>query len=251
MHRDEGRPPEPGPAGPGALDRLLNQVRLRAYEIHRDRLASQVPGNEESDWRAAEQDVLAAAGLLPSVEPPAPVEERVHPAIEEAAALERAAAALGSLTARDIMHGRIRPVGPECTLGQLARALDESGVSAVPVVDGRQRLLGVVSGADLVHGAALAQASVAELSGHPAAAANRLAGEALAAVRVGEVCSRALVAALPEATLLELSGLMAGHRVNQVLIVDEERIVGMVTALDVVSSIWSRFSPPRQHFTVP
>lgn len=257
MHRDESRFPEPGPEGPGALDRLLNQVRLRAYEIHRDRVASHVPGDETSDWKAAEQDVLGAEGLLPvrrEAAPPEPVEPETslpsdHPAIGEMAALERAAAALGSLTARDIMHGRVGAVGPECTLGQLARALDESGVPAVAVVDGRQRLMGVVSVTDLVHGAALAQASAARLPGDEAA--GRPAGQMLASVRVGDVCSRALVAALPEATLIELSGLMAGHRVNQVLIVDEERIVGMVTALDVVSSIWSRFSPPRRHYTVP
>src|SRR5690606_8906842 len=143
MYRDEVRP---GPEGPGALDRLLDQVRLRAYEIHRDRVASRTPGDEASDWRAAEQDVLGAVGLVAPPEAPAD-----HPAIAETAALERAAGALASPTARDIMHGRVQAVGPECTLGQLARALDESGVPAVPVVDGRQRLLGVVSVTDLVH----------------------------------------------------------------------------------------------------
>lgn len=264
MYRDQTPESRLGSQLPGALARLLEAVKLRAYEVYRDRVARGAPGDEEGDWRTAERDVLTTAGLLAAPAEPAEDQETSllepdpvipgSPAGGENAALERVAAALGALTARDVMHGRLATVEPDCTLGQLARTLDERGVPAVPVVDGHQRLLGVVSVTDLVHGAALAQASAASLpAGDRIGSArdqNRVAGEMLAAVRVGEVFSRALVAAPPEATLLELAGLMTGHRVHQVVIVDENRIAGLVTALDLVCALYSRY-PASPHYTVP
>lgn len=287
-------------AGASALlERLLADVKLRAYQIHRDRVASGVPGDALTDWKSAEQAVLTAAGLLgpdygadvPQGAEQALQRETTAEASGEAAlaeaemaiagearrppppgvsgperpmapvappvgltSIEHLAAAMASLTARDVMRGRVTPVGPECTLAQLARTLDERCITAVPVVDRDHRLLGVATVSDLVHGAALAQQSAARIAGgsslgDPALDASRAAGQMLANVRVGDVCSRGLVAAPPDASLLELGTLMAGHRVQQVLIIEDGCIVGLVTALDLMCALYGRF-PKEAQYTV-
>ncbi|MDD1769956.1 MAG: CBS domain-containing protein, partial [Methanomassiliicoccales archaeon] len=51
---------------------------------------------------------------------------------------------------KDIMTKKVITVGPETTLREVARTLFENHISGVPVVDGSDRLLGIVSETDIV-----------------------------------------------------------------------------------------------------
>jgi len=286
MQRYESPAPNGG-TRTGPLARLLSDVKRRAYQRYRDRVAAGRPGDENRDWDDAEREVLEEAGLAAQPEdefdggapmeepgpglppevgaPSAPPRDATlagSPAalspeealIRELAAPRRpetapAAAGLTGLTARDVMTSHVIAVGPECTLAQLAHALDERGLSAVPVVDANQRLLGVVSARDLVHLSAAADTSAARFVDHGggkdgAVVRARVAGELLAGARVGDVCSRQMVVSPPDATLLDVCARMVSQRVHQVVIVEAGRAVGIVTALDVVKALSRQATGP-------
>lgn len=71
----------PGAGQHGPLEKLLCEVRRRAYERYRDRVAAGKPGDERDDWAAAEHEVLEAEGLFETErydEPEARVEAMPH-----------------------------------------------------------------------------------------------------------------------------------------------------------------------------
>ena len=55
------------------------------------------------------------------------------------------------MIAKDIMTRAVRMIGPGDDVRDAARLMAESGVSALPVVDDAQRILGMVSEGDLLH----------------------------------------------------------------------------------------------------
>ena len=54
------------------------------------------------------------------------------------------------MQASDIMTSPVVTVGPDAQVGETARLLLENRISAVPVVDGAGKLLGIVSEGDLM-----------------------------------------------------------------------------------------------------
>lgn len=53
-------------------------------------------------------------------------------------------------TVKDTMSTSVITVSPETTVMSIAKILDKKGIKRVPVVDGENRLLGIVSGGDIV-----------------------------------------------------------------------------------------------------
>ena len=58
--------------------------------------------------------------------------------------------ALGMLTARDLMTRDVYTVSPETSVEKIAAALTRHGISALPVVDRKRRVIGMVSEGDLM-----------------------------------------------------------------------------------------------------
>jgi CBS domain-containing protein len=54
------------------------------------------------------------------------------------------------MRASDVMTSDVVTVGPETSVGEVARLLVEHRISAVPVVDATGRLVGIVSEGDLI-----------------------------------------------------------------------------------------------------
>lgn len=50
----------------------------------------------------------------------------------------------------DLMHTNLRTVDPEATIAEAVTILADGHVSGLPVVDGRRRVLGVISASDVV-----------------------------------------------------------------------------------------------------
>lgn len=55
------------------------------------------------------------------------------------------------MQARDVMVSPVVTVGPHASVQQVAKILLERRISAVPVVDPDNKLLGIVSEGDLIH----------------------------------------------------------------------------------------------------
>jgi CBS domain-containing protein len=147
-------------------------------------------------------------------------------------------------TARDLMTSDVRSVRPDMTLTDLERALLEDRVGGFPVVsDGR--LVGVISRSDIVRQLALEQ-SVAELSSEyqregegttGLAAVGAEVGRRMEGRRIEDVMIRKWIGVAPDASLQHVAQRMVDDRIHRILVVDGERLLGIITSTDLVRLI--------------
>lgn len=130
----------------------------------------------------------------------------------------------------EVMTRDVRAVSPETPLKEVATLLSEKRISGVPVVDGDERVVGIVAESDIVRqeqGAERERGLLARVvEGPPIRLEARTAAEAMnaPAVTIG-----------PDAEVAEAARLMTEHGVNRLPVVDEDgRIAGIVTRADLV-----------------
>jgi CBS domain-containing protein len=124
---------------------------------------------------------------------------------------------------KDIMTTPAVCVRPSTPLGEVATILTDNGFTAVPVVDADERLVGLVSEADLIR----------ERFGlHP----HRAVDDEPRA-RAEELMTSPVEFVRPETTLSALAKCMISGRRRSVPVVDGHRVVGVVTRRDVVETM--------------
>ena len=138
----------------------------------------------------------------------------------------------------DIMTTDVVTVTPETSLRDVAVILVERRISGVPVVDG-ERLVGVVSEADFL------AKEAGELRHVAPAALRRLLGESRAdeqrtarvqATKAGEAMTSPAHTIGPDSSLAEAARQMDERKINRLPVVDDGRLVGIVTRADIVRS---------------
>jgi CBS domain-containing protein len=129
-----------------------------------------------------------------------------------------------AMRAKDIMTAPAVCVRPSTRLGEVAAILSENGFTAVPVVEPDERLVGLVSEADLIrerfgllpHGVVDDEPRV-----------------------TAEVMTSPVEFVRPDTTLSALAKCMVTGRRRSVPVVEGERVVGMVTRRDLVETMAS------------
>lgn len=151
-----------------------------------------------------------------------------------------------ALTARDVMRSEVQSVDPEMTLPELERAFMEKGMSGFPVVVGRDELVGIISRSDVVRHLTVERSRAEMLSdyyrdggmgGIPAETLESIGqqvGARIERVPVKEVMLRAVVTASPEEPLRDVANKLVEHQIHRVPVVDEGRLIGIITSLDIV-----------------
>lgn len=149
-------------------------------------------------------------------------------------------------TASDVMQTDVRTVGPELTLAELDRAFLEGRVSGFPVVqDGR--LVGLVCRSDVVRQLGVEQSvaetisdyyrDVGEVDAEPAETLDSIArqvGGRIEALRVKDVMTHQLITVSPADPLQEVARRLVEHGIHRLPVVDADRLVGILTSLDLV-----------------
>jgi len=141
-------------------------------------------------------------------------------------------------TVRDVMTTSVLAVRPETTLKEVARLLVERRISGLPVVNEAGRVVGVVSEADLLvkeqEPGALARGPLDRIFGESdelrqqrVKAEARTAGEAMTAPAITIDASR---------SVQQAANLMIERRVNRLPVIEDGRLVGIVTRADLVRS---------------
>jgi len=159
------------------------------------------------------------------------------------------------LTAHDVMTPEVLTVTADLTVRELARFLVDHEISGVPVVDARGRLVGLVSVADVVRAAAEEEreggTAPRKLTTRPPEALEllfaeepqeevveeELADEELAEeapLRVADIMSTRLLSVGPDTPLDQVARAMLQARYHRVLVTDGERLVGVITSMDLV-----------------
>jgi CBS-domain-containing membrane protein len=136
--------------------------------------------------------------------------------------------------AQDVMSRSVAAVVAEAAVKDAARLMIERGVSALPVVDGANRVVGIVSEGDLIRRAEIGTARRRPL--WLMALLRRSAREYVKAraARVRDVMTRPVVTVAPAAPLHEVAGLLEKHRIKRVPVVKGGRLAGIVSRADLV-----------------
>jgi CBS-domain-containing membrane protein len=140
-----------------------------------------------------------------------------------------------SSTVADVMTARVIAAHEDAEFKQIIEAMRANRVSALPVVDSHNRVLGVVSEADLL---------IKEAENAPQRASwrwllpstERKAGAVLAK----DLMTRPAVTISREGTVAEAAGLMSARRLKRLPVVDDAgHLMGVVSRVDVLS-VYSR-----------
>jgi CBS-domain-containing membrane protein len=139
------------------------------------------------------------------------------------------------ITVKDVMTARVVSVGKDASFREMAAALREHRVSAFPVVDADEKVIGVVSEADMLTKEALGS----EPQGMPGMITGLLRHKEHAKARgitAGDLMSSPAVTVTPEDTLEHAAKLMYTRKVKRLPVVDSAaHLVGIISRADVLS----------------
>ena len=132
------------------------------------------------------------------------------------------------MLAGDVMQRRLITVGEDEDVWSVCWTLVQHHVTGAPVMDAKGRLVGVISQTDLAR--YLWNRAGDEVSGSAVGGAPR------AAATAGQLMTRKLVQAPPEASLREVARLMTLRNVHRVLITRGRRLLGLGSTMDIVAA---------------
>lgn len=140
------------------------------------------------------------------------------------------------MNVRDAMTTDVLTVLPGTPLKQVASLLVDHRISGVPVVSATQELLGVVSEADFVMkeaAGATARRSLLHWLVGDSKDARRLEAR-VHATTAGEAMTAPAVSITADRPLREAASMMAGAGVNRLPVLENGRLVGILTRADIV-----------------
>jgi CBS domain-containing protein len=144
--------------------------------------------------------------------------------------------------AKDVMSENVICINVKESVFDAAELLLGAGVSAVPVVNDKGAVVGIVSEADLIRRAEIETAPrkswLARLMNSDVSAARDFV--AAHTRRVSDVMTREVVTANESTTLRELVELMERHAIKRIPIVRDQVLVGIVSRADLLRALLSR-----------
>ena len=146
------------------------------------------------------------------------------------------------LTAKEIMTREVCTVREETDLKELAALFVEHNYKTLPVVDAAGNLVGIVSQTDLIEqDKPLHIPTVISLFDwviyleSPKVFTDEV--RKVSARKVGEICAREVVTCSPDTPVDEVASLMVEHKVHLLPVLDGERLIGVVSRLDIIRSM--------------
>ena len=147
----------------------------------------------------------------------------------------------------DIMTKEVVKIHPDTAVSQIAQLMSKHDISGLPVVDENDQVLGVVTELDMIVRNTrfkipgfimiLDMIIYLETPGH---FRDRL--EHMLGTTVREIMSEPAVTISPEATIEKLAGLMVDRRMNPIPVVEDGRLVGVVSRSDIIHLMAAEFN---------
>ncbi len=153
------------------------------------------------------------------------------------------------MIARNVMISPVITIKKNASVGGAAKILLENHISAVPVVDDKGRLIGIISEGDLMRRYETATERrkswwLRMMSGDHILAMEYVKAQGQ---KVSEVMTEQVVTATPETSLREVADLLDRHSIKRVPIVENGSLVGIVSCADLLRA----FATSRSHLDVP
>lgn len=150
------------------------------------------------------------------------------------------------MKAADIMVKDVVTVGPDALVMDVAALMLERHISGLPVVDGKGRVLGIVSEGDLIRRPEIETDRVKlgwlRLMLSDEARARDFVKHHGRTAR--EVMTQPALSVAADTPLAEVVRLMERHRVKRLPVVEGGKLVGLLTRTDLLRALVSHRSPP-------
>jgi CBS domain-containing protein len=145
------------------------------------------------------------------------------------------------MNASDVMVCDVVTVGPEDAVSKAVQLLVDHDISALPVVDGERRVIGILSEADLLHREKIGTEK------HRTWWLEAVTPPSLLALdyakshgrRVAELMSEDIISANEDTPLSELANILEKHRIKRVPILKDGKLVGIVSRSNLIQALAS------------
>jgi CBS domain-containing protein len=145
------------------------------------------------------------------------------------------------MKAMDVMVHGVVTVSPEDDIANVIRLLVEHDISALPVVDEDDRVVGVISEADLIHRDEIGTDKHRSWWLEALTPASTLAKEFAKSHgrRVSELMSSKIVSASEDTPLEEIATLLEKHRIKRIPIIWDAKLVSIVSRSNLIQALAS------------
>jgi len=146
------------------------------------------------------------------------------------------------MKALDVMTSKVVTVAPDTSVTEVAKLFLRHRLSAVPVVDGEKRVLGMVSEGDLLHRAETDTELQRPWWLSMIAGAEDLARDYIKShgQHAADVMSPKVVTVEEDTPLAEIAQLLEERRIKRVPVTRNGKVVGIVSRADLVRALASR-----------
>lgn len=143
------------------------------------------------------------------------------------------------MLAKEIMTKNVITVTPEDTVEQVVKLLMDHNISGLPVVDGENSVVGIITEGDLIYRSKKLQipSYFTILDSYIFMESTKTIQEQIRKMvgyRVEEVMTREVIVARMDETVEEIATLMATKKVNRIPIVDHGELVGIISRRDII-----------------
>jgi len=152
------------------------------------------------------------------------------------------------MKARDVMTPNVVSVPADLSVPEVAKLMLDRRISAVPVVDPSEHVVGVISEGDLIRRPELE-------TDKPRSRWLRffMSDEDRArdfvkthGLRAKDVMSQPVVSVSPDATLTDIVNLMTARRIKRVIVLEHGKLAGVVTRSDLLRTLHAREMLPTE-----
>lgn len=148
---------------------------------------------------------------------------------------------------REIMSTAVQTVSPRLSLMDLEHKFSSHRISGAPVEE-RGSVIGIVSRADIERAISQERTKSAAAATYyyetddpspegPALDPTGLAMERLRKLTVRDIMTADVISVSSEHPVVEVARLMRSRRIHRVLVIEDGRLLGIVTSLDIVGAV--------------
>jgi CBS domain-containing protein len=150
------------------------------------------------------------------------------------------------MRAMDVMTSEVITVDENASVQSVAKLMANHGISAVPVVDKDNRVIGMVSEGDLLHRAETGTERRRSWWLEMMASTNQLAGEYLKSHsgRVKDVMTRDVISVTDTTPVADIAVLLETNRIKRVPILRDGKLVGIVSRANLVRALAMTVNEP-------
>src|ERR1700757_4532857 len=143
------------------------------------------------------------------------------------------------MRAMDVMTSEVITVDEDASVQSVAKLMAKHGISAVPVVDKHDRVIGMVSEGDLLHRAETGTERRRSWWLEMMSSTNKLAGDYIKSHsgRIRDVMTRDVVSVTEETPVANIAVLLETNRIKRVPVVRDGKLVGIVSRANLVRAL--------------